>query len=208
MDSLHLPCMSRRTLLQAAAYGAASAGVGLSPIASAVAGAVDDMEVMTYTACLNNCGSRCVLRAFTKKGKVIRIETDSLTPDSDNMPNATSQIRACLRGRSTRQRLYSKERLRYPMKRVGPRGSGKLERISWDEALDTIYTKLKGTIEKYGNEAVYLQYGSGSYQMVSVRGTVMRLLNMLGGSLGSYGTYSSAQIRTPRSSSPSATTRP
>ena len=194
MDSLHLPCMSRRTLLQAAAYGAASAGVGLSPIASAVAGAVDDMEVMTYTACLNNCGSRCVLRAFTKKGKVIRIETDSNTPDSDNMPNATSQIRACLRGRSTRQRLYSKERLRYPMKRVGPRGSGKFERISWDEALDTIYTKLKGTIEKYGNEAVYLQYGSGSYQMVSVRGTVMRLLNMLGGSLGSYGTYSSAQI--------------
>ena len=130
MDYSHLPCLSRRTLLQTAAYGAAAAGVGLSPIASAVTEAAEDMEVMTYTACLNNCGSRCVLRAFTKKGKVIRIETDSNTPDSDNMPNATSQIRACLRGRSTRQRLYSKERLRYPMKRVGPRASPGTRRLT------------------------------------------------------------------------------
>ncbi len=93
-----------------------------------------------------------------------------------------------------RQRLYSPERLKYPMKRVGKRGENKFERISWDEALDIVAKQLKYTIEKYGNEAIYLQYGSGSYQLVSTRRTADRLLNMLGGSLGCYGTYSSAQI--------------
>jgi hypothetical protein len=43
MDYSHLPCLSRRTLLQTAAYGAAAAGVGLSPIASAVTEAAEDM---------------------------------------------------------------------------------------------------------------------------------------------------------------------
>ncbi len=80
------------------------------------------------------------------------------------------------------------------MKRVGKRGEGKFERISWDEALDTLAAALKKTIEKYGNEAVYLNYGSGSYQLVSSRNTAQRLLNMLGGYLNQYGTYSSAQI--------------
>ena len=44
------------------------------------------------------------------------------------------------------------------MKRVGKRGEGKFERISWDEALDTIASSLKKTVEQYGNEAVYIQY--------------------------------------------------
>jgi Tat-targeted selenate reductase subunit YnfE len=47
------------------------------------------------------------------------------------------------------------------MKRVGKRGEGKFERISWDEALDTLATSLKGVVEKYGNEAVYINYSSG-----------------------------------------------
>lgn len=47
------------------------------------------------------------------------------------------------------------------MKRVGKRGEGKFERISWDEALDTIASSLKKTVEQYGNEAVYIQYSSG-----------------------------------------------
>jgi anaerobic dimethyl sulfoxide reductase subunit A len=46
------------------------------------------------------------------------------------------QLRACLRGRSYRSRLYSPERLLYPMLRVGKRGEGKFKRVSWDEALD------------------------------------------------------------------------
>lgn len=148
-------------------------------------------ETMTWNACHVNCGSRCALRVFTKDEKIVRIETDNTGEDifGDHQP------RACLRGRSMRQRIYSKERLLYPMKRVGKRGEGKFERISWDEALDTVAAALKKTISRYGNEAIHLLYGSGSYQLVNGgQNASKRFLNLIGGYLGSYGTYSSAQI--------------
>lgn len=150
-------------------------------------------ETMTWNACLVNCGSRCVLRAFTKDGKITRIETDNTGEDI----YGDHQIRACLRGRSMRKRVHSAERLLYPMKRVGKRGEGKFERISWNEALDTVAEGLKKTIKQYGNEAIYLQYGSGTYQLVSGgrgMGTARRFLNLIGGHLDFYGTYSTAQI--------------
>lgn len=49
------------------------------------------------------------------------------------------------------------------MKRTGPRGTGKFERISWDEAIDTIADKLKYTIETYGNDSIYINYATGMY---------------------------------------------
>ena len=186
--------LSRRTFLQSAAAAGVLANFSLTPLSQAVAAAMDDMETVRWTSCVVNCGSRCPLKAIVKNGQVIRIEPENTGADSTKMPLAVPHVRACLRGRSMRQRLYSPERLKYPMKRVGKRGENKFERISWDEALDIVAKQLKYTIEKYGNEAIYLQYGSGSYQLVSTRRTADRLLNMLGGSLGCYGTYSSAQI--------------
>ena len=47
------------------------------------------------------------------------------------------------------------------MKRVGERGEGRFERISWDEALKTVADKLRETVEEYGNESLYWQYCSG-----------------------------------------------
>ena len=186
--------ISRRSFLRSSALVGTAAGFAATPMSRAVAAAAADIESVTWSACSINCGSRCPLRAFTKNGRVIRIEPENTGADSTKMPAEVPHVRACLRGRSMRQRLYSSERLKYPMKRVGKRGEGKFERISWDEALDTVAAALKKTIEKYGNEAVYLNYGSGSYQLVSSRNTAQRLLNMLGGYLNQYGTYSSAQI--------------
>lgn len=170
---------------------ATAAGFGLAPLSSAVAQAMDDVEVTTWSSCTVNCGSRCPIRVVSKRGQVIRIEPENTGTDGC----ATPQVRACVRGRSMRQRLYAAERLRWPMKRVGPRGDGKFERVNWDEALDIVAAALKRTIEKYGNEAVYYQYASGTYQLVAGRAPNIRLLNMLGGYLNQYGTYSSAQIR-------------
>ncbi len=185
---------SRRNLLKTVACGTIT-GFSMSPLSRAVASAIDDMETVTWTSCVVNCGSRCPLRCVVKKGRIIRIEPENTGTDTCNMPNEVPLVKACARGRSIRQRIYSPDRLKYPMKRVGKRGEGKFERISWDEAVSTIADKLKSTIEKYGNEAVYLQYGSGSYQLVSSMRAAQRLLNMMGGYLGYYGTYSSAQIR-------------
>ena len=58
-------------------------------------------------------------------------------------PGRTAESGACLRKRETIiEQMYHPDRLKYPMRRIGPRGSGKWERITWDEALDTIADKL------------------------------------------------------------------
>lgn len=109
-------------------------------------------------------------------------------------------VRACLRGRSMRRRVYNPDRLKYPMKRVGKRGEGKFERISWDEAYDIIATNMQRLIKDYGNESIYLNYGTGTLGGTMTRSwppgktLVARLMNCCGGYLNHYGDYSSAQI--------------
>lgn len=61
-----------------------------------------------------------------------------------------------------RRRVYNPDRLKYPMKRVGKRGEGKFERISWDEAYDIIASNMQRLIKDYGNESIYLNYGTGT----------------------------------------------
>lgn len=122
--------LSRRTFLQSAAAAGVLANFSLTPLSQAVAAAMDDMETVRWTSCVVNCGSRCPLKAIVKNGQVIRIEPENTGADSTKMPLAVPHVRACLRGRSMRQRLYSPERLKYPMKRVGKRGENKFERIS------------------------------------------------------------------------------
>lgn len=65
-------------------------------------------------------------------------------------------FRSCLKARSVRKWINSPDRLKYPMKRVGKRGSGEFERISWDEALDIIAEKYRYTLDTYGPEAFFL----------------------------------------------------
>ena len=157
-----IPCtLSRRALLQTLALSSLT----LSPLARAVSSALEDLGQYTWCACVINCGQRCPLRCFTKNGKVIRIETDNTSPDT----LGPRQLRACQRGRSMRERLYSPDRLKFPMKRVGERGEGRFERISWEEAIATIASEWKRIKATYGNESIYWQYCSGQQSLVSSR---------------------------------------
>ena len=138
----------------------------------------------------HNCGGRCILKFHVKDGVVTRIETDDRPGDTLEDP----QLRACIRGRAYRRRQYHPDRLKYPLKRVGERGSGEFERISWDEALDMLASEIKRVKEKYGNSAILVPYGTGSYNQINGRQTAARLINLLGGSLGFYNSYSWACI--------------
>ena len=149
-------------------------------------------EQSFYSGCVVNCGSQCTLRAFVKDGRVTRVETDN----SEDSPNNRA-IRACLRGRSMRKYTYSPDRIKYPMRRVpgAKRGEGKFERISWDEALDTVAKEWVRVLNTYGPESVHRMYGSGTTSSgMTRRNEFFRLANMLGGHLDEYGTYSTAQI--------------
>ena len=148
-------------------------------------------DKMIRTGCpAHNCGGRCLLKVFVKDNVIVRIETDDRPGDGIENP----QLRACLRGRGYRHRQNREDRLKYPMKRVGKRGESKFERISWDEATTLMAENLMRIKEKYGNSAIYVPYGTGSYNQTNGRWTAERLLNLIGGSLGFYNSYSWACI--------------
>ena len=157
----------------------------------AVADGMSGVDKTVWNACLANCQSRCPLRLQVKDGTVVRILPDNT--GSDKLGDL--QNRVCVRGRNQRERIYSPNRLKKPMKRAGNRGEDKWEEITWEEAFDTIASELKRVKETYGNEALWYHYGSGSTGgNITKRGTWPRLLNTYGGYLGQYGDYSTAQI--------------
>ena len=197
--------ISRRTLVKSTALGGlalAAGGIslpfGVRQVAAAVEHAISPPdERVVWSACTVNCGSRCPLRMHVVNGEIRYVETDNTGGDDYD---GLHQVRACLRGRSMRRRVYNPDRLKYPMKRVGKRGEGKFVRISWDEALDTIARGMKRIISDYGNEAIYLNYGTGTLGGTMTRSwppgktLLARLMNCCGGYLNHYGDYSSAQI--------------
>ncbi|AGE86299.1 molybdopterin-dependent oxidoreductase [Cronobacter sakazakii] len=197
--------ISRRTLVKSTALGGlalAAGGIslpfGVRQVAAAVGQAISAPdERVVWSACTVNCGSRCPLRMHVVNGEIRYVETDNTGGDDYD---GLHQVRACLRGRSMRRRVYNPDRLKYPMKRVGKRGEGKFVRISWDEALDTIAQGMKRIISEYGNEAIYLNYGTGTLGGTMTRSwppgktLLARLMNCCGGYLNHYGDYSSAQI--------------
>ena len=133
----------------------------------------------------HNCGGRCLLIAHITDGVITRLDTDD-RPDTIEAP----QLRACVRGRSYLRRQYHSDRLQYPLKRSGQRGEGKFTRISWDEALDTVVNQMRHVKETYGNSALFVPYGTGSYNQLNGSQTARRLMNLFGGCLGIYNSYS------------------
>ena len=132
-----------------------------------------------------DCGGRCPLRFHVKDGKIIRVEGDDYEVESE-------QLRACLRCRAFRQYVYHPQRLKYPLKRDGEKGSGKFKRISWEQALSEIADKLKETKTKYGNSSLFLAVGGGYLGALHDGAYAMiRLLTHFGGFSTHYGNVSS-----------------
>ena len=191
--------VSRRSFMKwssiaggSAALVATAAHLGMpGTMSAAAADGMEGIDGTFWNACLANCQSRCPLRLQVKDGTVVRVLPDNT--GSDELGDL--QIRACVRGLNQRERIYSPDRIKKPMKRTGKRGEGKWEEISWEEAFDTIASNMKRVKDTYGNEAIWYHYGSGSTGgNITKRGTWPRLLNTYGGYLGQYGDYSTAQI--------------
>lgn len=87
-------------------------------------------------------GMHCGINAYIKDGKVIKIEGIDGHPSNDG--------RLCTKGLSNRQYIYREDRILTPLKRVGKRGEGKFEPITWDEAYAEIAKGLNAAKAKYG----------------------------------------------------------
>jgi molybdopterin-containing oxidoreductase family molybdopterin binding subunit len=106
-------------------------------------------ESFVYTACPGwGDHDYCALKTIVKDGKIIRAEK-TVYP---NQKLAKGHI--CQKGLESISQPYNKDRLLYPQKRAGKRGEGKWERISWDQAMDEIASKLLAIRKQYGAEAL------------------------------------------------------
>ncbi len=133
------------------------------------------------TACSSHCGGRCLLNVHVQDGVITRIETDT---------GEEPQLRACLRCRAYRQRVYDLERLKYPMRRTGERGEGKFERISWAEASDKVAGEISRLRSTYGPSSVLFLGGGGDATQLHTARLFSGLLALTGGFTDKWGIQS------------------
>ncbi|MBY7142064.1 molybdopterin-dependent oxidoreductase [Virgibacillus sp. NKC19-3] len=190
--------MKRRSFLKWSGAVAAPAIIGSSTAVSnklkITAETTDEAtEEKVITTCGTlNCGGRCLIKAHLKDGVITHLSTDT-KEDTFDLP----QLRACVRGRGYRQFFYNPDRLKRPMKRVGKRGEGKFEEISWEEAIDYIAEELTRITEEHGPSCRYSNYASGhSGSIIGAGNMAQKLFGLTGGYLGYHNSYSSAQTST------------
>src|SRR6266516_7528254 len=100
------------------------------------------MPEVRRSVCALDCPDTCALLVNVEDGKGTRLRGDPNHPVTRGF--------LCGKVAQYLEREYSPERLLYPQKRVGEKGGGRFERISWDEALDTIAARLGSVAAEFG----------------------------------------------------------
>jgi anaerobic selenocysteine-containing dehydrogenase len=132
------------------------------------------MPEVRRSVCALDCPDCCSLLVNVDNGKGNHLRGDPAHPIT----------RGFLCGKVARylEREYSPDRLLYPQKRTGAKGEGTFERISWDEALDTIAARLKSISAEYGSEAVLPYSYAGTMGLLNGGGMDRRFFHRLGAS--------------------------
>lgn len=116
-----------------------------------IPGEATGIEVRRSICTICDPQTQCGLDCYVKDGRIIKVE--------GSLENPHSAGTLCAKGAAQRQWIYHEERLRTPLKRVGPRGSGEMVPISWTEALDTVTENLTRLKAESGPESVVFYCG-------------------------------------------------
>lgn len=164
--------LTRRAFTKASLLAGLGAAIGVGATGSLApsdkAYAEDETQVLN-TSC-RACIAFCPAKGYVRNGRLIKVE--GLEGSRRNMG------RICLKAISQPQVVYNPQKLKYPMKRVGERGTDTWERISWEDAIDIISTAIVEEKNKYGGGS--LCGGSGGGGSFSL-GDAAGLINQLGG---------------------------
>ena len=126
------------------------------------------------SVCPHDCPDTCGIISHVKDGKLVKVKGD---------PNHfVTRGFLCKKVMNYPERVYSPDRVLYPLKRVGEKGTGKFERISWDEATDTITSQFKDIINRHGAESILPFSGSGTLGLVNGNVAGKRFFNRMGAS--------------------------
>ncbi|WP_028399317.1 molybdopterin oxidoreductase family protein [Ectobacillus panaciterrae] len=126
------------------------------------------------SVCSLDCPDQCGLLVHKKDGKIVKVEGDPNHP--------VTQGNICNKVRHMAERIYDSKRLQYPMKRVGAKGEGKFERITWEEAIATIASHWKELIASEGPESILPYSFYGNMGILSAEGMDRRFFHRLGAS--------------------------
>ncbi len=124
-------------------------------------------------ACPHDCPDTCSLVTTVENGVALRVQGNPEHPHTDGA--------LCTKVSRYTERTYHPDRLLHPLKRSGPKGSGQFERVSWDEALDTIAARLQAIAARDSQAIVPYSY-AGTMGLVQGEGMAARFLHRLGAS--------------------------
>jgi anaerobic selenocysteine-containing dehydrogenase len=124
--------------------------------------------------CSLDCPDQCGLLIHKEAGKIVKIEGDPSHP--------VTQGAICNKVRHMAERIYDPKRLRYPLKRIGRKGENRFERISWEEAIETITSRWKKLIASEGAESILPYSFYGNMGRIGTEGMDRRFFHRLGAS--------------------------
>jgi anaerobic selenocysteine-containing dehydrogenase len=146
-----------------------SSAIGISPSVSLVKG-----KVQVRGACPHDCPDTCALVTTVQDGVALKVQGN---PDHQH-----TQGVLCNKVSRYTERTYHPERVLRPLRRVGPKGSGRFEPVSWDQALDDIAARLKAIAARDAQGILRYSY-AGTMGLVQGDGMAERFFNRLGASL-------------------------
>ncbi|MCA2183459.1 molybdopterin-containing oxidoreductase family protein [Nonomuraea cavernae] len=115
-------------------------------------------ELRVWGACPLDCPDGCSWIVTVDEGRAVKMRGN---PDH---PYTRGSL--CVKVNRYLEHTRADDRILHPLRRTGPKGSGRFERISWDEALEEISVRLRGIIQEHGGEAVWPYQGTGSLGFV------------------------------------------
>jgi len=132
------------------------------------------MPEIRHSVCSLDCPDRCAVLVTVENGRAVKLRGDPAHPVTRGF--------LCGKVAQYLEREYHSDRLLYPQRRVGAKGEGRFERISWDEALDTIATRLGNVTRELGPEAVLPYSYAGTMGFLNYAGMDRRFFHRLGAS--------------------------
>lgn len=112
------------------------------------------------TICPLDCPDACGIVATLKDGEIVKVEGDPAHPNTQGF--------LCKKVRTYHHRVQSPERILYPQRRIGKKGEGKFERISWQEAWQILVHQLTTIKNQYGSEAVLPYSYAGNMGLINI----------------------------------------
>ncbi len=132
------------------------------------------MPETRHSVCALDCPDCCSLSVTVEDGCGVKLRGDASHPITRGF--------LCGKVAQYLEREYSPDRLLYPLRRIGAKGEGRFERISWDEALDAIVMRLKSVAAAHGSEAILPYSYSGTMGLLNNAGMDRRFFHRLGAS--------------------------